>query len=301
VAAQAASALDSQPEPPLSRAQLAAVLSCLVGLGALLIGVASGRFYAVEAAATGCVTLALGAALSGQLPLARLRRVLDDALVLSGSLFALFVAATSFTLVLRLLGTDHLIEQVLSSLPGGAMGRLAGGLAMIGACSLVLDAFEMIFVVIPVVLPVVLTQVGDAQWVGVLTLLVLQLSFMLPPLGYAVMLSAARLAGDGAAPSTLGPTQGEPVPCAPPIRVAGLIGALAPYVATSVVLLLAVALMPALVHGFDAPTVADAATLSNDEVTRRMQAAPSSREGDKADAADPMRGFDLPASGTAPN
>jgi TRAP-type mannitol/chloroaromatic compound transport system permease large subunit len=291
----AATVLDIQPEPPLSRAQLAAVLSCLIGLGALLVGVANGRFYAVEAAATGCVALALGAALSGQLPLARLRRVLDDALVLSGSLFALFVAATSFTLVLRLLGTDHLVEQVLTALPGGAMGRLAGGLAMIGACSLVLDAFEMIFVVIPIVLPVVLTQVGDAQWVGVLTLLVLQLSFMLPPLGYAVMLSAARLAGGGAGAST----HGLAGPSAPTIDVAGLVRSLAPYVATSVALVLAVAMVPALVHGFDAPVVDDAATLSNDDVTRSMQAAPSSREGSRADEVDPMRGFDMPASGAA--
>jgi TRAP-type mannitol/chloroaromatic compound transport system permease large subunit len=287
----------TQAEPPLSRAQTGAVLSCLLGLGALLVGVASGHFYAVEAAATGCVTLAEAAALMGQLPLVRLRLVLDDALVLSGSLFALFVAATSFTLVLRLLGTDHLVEQVLSSLPGGAMGRLAGALAMIGACSLVLDAFEMIFVVIPIVLPIVLTQVADAQWVGVLTLLVLQLSFMLPPLGYAVMLSAARLAGNDAGSTAGGTAQ----PAVAPIKIASLIISLAPYVASSVALLLTVALAPALVHSFDAPLAAKAATLSNDEVTRSMQAAPSSREGSKAEDADSMRGFDLPAGTPAPH
>jgi len=52
----------------------------------------------------------------------------------------------------------------------------------------VLDAFEIIFVVVPILLPQVLVQVADATWVAVLTLLILQASFLLPPFGYAVLM-----------------------------------------------------------------------------------------------------------------
>ena len=61
-------------------------------------------------------------------------------------------------------------------------------LATVAACALVLDALEMIFVVIPVVMPALLMQVGDAAWVAVLTLLILQASFLAPPFGYAVLM-----------------------------------------------------------------------------------------------------------------
>ena len=42
-------------------------------------------------------------------------------------------------------------------------------------------------------MPPVLTRVDDALWVAVLSLLALQMSFLLPPLGYAVMMSGARI------------------------------------------------------------------------------------------------------------
>jgi TRAP-type mannitol/chloroaromatic compound transport system permease large subunit len=56
----------------------------------------------------------------------------------------------------------------------------------------VLDAFEMIFVVIPVVMPPLLMRVPDATWVAVLTLLILQTSFLIPPFGYSVLMVRNR-------------------------------------------------------------------------------------------------------------
>jgi len=52
----------------------------------------------------------------------------------------------------------------------------------------VLDAFEMIFVIVPVVIPPLLTLVHNVTWVAVLTLLILQASFLVPPFGYAVLM-----------------------------------------------------------------------------------------------------------------
>src|SRR5258706_11240246 len=46
----------------------------------------------------------------------------------------------------------------------------------------------MIFVVIPVLAPPLLVRVPDAPWVAVLLLMILQTSFLVPPLGYAVIL-----------------------------------------------------------------------------------------------------------------
>jgi TRAP-type mannitol/chloroaromatic compound transport system permease large subunit len=67
-------------------------------------------------------------------------------------------------------------------------------LAVIGLCAFALDAFEIIFVIIPIVIPALRVRVADARWVSVLVLLTLQSSFLLPPFGYALMMvrGAAR-------------------------------------------------------------------------------------------------------------
>jgi len=168
-------------------ATVAIVIFCL------LAGVAIGWIYALEAAAMGGVLLFTVALLRGQLSLASIRLVLGDTMALTGALFALLIAATTFSLVLRAFGTDRLISQALQSLGSQPWMLLLSVLAGMLACSFVLDAF-MIFLVIPLVMPPVLMTVNDAAWVAAsLVLLVLQLGFLLPPVGYALVMSRSML------------------------------------------------------------------------------------------------------------
>jgi len=103
----------------------------------------------------------------------------------------------------------------------------------------VLDAFEMIFVIIPIVAPPLIAELGDAQQAAVLLLLVLQLSFLLPPMGYAVVMTRARLAAQAGL---------LPLP--------ELIRALTPWVAAQALVTCAVFLWPAMVHQLDPPAPA---------------------------------------------
>ena len=57
-----------------------------------------------------------------------------------------------------------------------------------------LDAFEIVFLVVPLVMPPVLAVVDDPAWVAALTLLVLQAGFLLPPFGYAVVMARSMIA-----------------------------------------------------------------------------------------------------------
>lgn len=159
----------------------------------LLVLVAIGRVRAVEAAATaGLALLAWGAA-SRRLTWARLRLALDDAMATTGALFALLVAATTFSLLLRVFGTDRLVAQAMAALQGQPIAATLVVMAALLACAFVLDAFELIFLVVPVVMPPLLAQVSDAAWVATLTLLVLQAGFLLPPIGYAVVLARGQV------------------------------------------------------------------------------------------------------------
>jgi TRAP-type mannitol/chloroaromatic compound transport system permease large subunit len=161
---------------------------------ALLAGVALGYLYAVEAAATGGMALATYGLLTRTLDRKVLAEALDDTIAITGALFALLVAATFFTLVQRAFGTDRWLAAAFAGAGSDANLLLAAVLAGLALCAFVLDAFEMIFVVIPLVIPPLLTRVTDATWVAVLTLLILQASFLVPPFGYAVLMARSRIA-----------------------------------------------------------------------------------------------------------
>jgi len=205
----------------------------LAALVLLLGGVATGYFYAVEAAAMGGFALLAAGLLTGRLNGPILRDLFHDAIAITGALFSLLLAATTFTLVLRLLGTDRLVNNLVGAIPGGDILVVAIVLGVIGLCAFVLDAFEIIFVIVPIVIPSLLVRVADARWVAVLVLLTLQSSFLLPPFGYALMMVR------GAAK--------DPAPFRPFVR------ALVPFLAAQWLLLVVVLLVPSLVHFGDKP------------------------------------------------
>jgi tripartite ATP-independent transporter DctM subunit len=226
----------------------------LISLLVLLGGVATGYFYAVEAAAMGAFALLSGGIVSGRLPAKVLNEVLHDAIAITGALFSLLIAATTFTLVLRLLGTDRLVNNLVGGIPGGDIPAVAVVLGVIGLCAFVLDAFEIIFVIVPIVIPPLLIRVADARWVAVLVLLTLQSSFLLPPFGYALMM----VRGVAKNPA--------------PFRA--FVRALMPFLVAQWLLLIVVLLVPKLVHiGENAANSSRnlAAPVSNEEVDKRLR------------------------------
>jgi len=242
------------PKPaPLSVAQ---GLIAAVALGFLLLllgGVALGYFYAVEAAAMGAFALLVAGLLSGRLPKAVLNELLRDAIALTGALFSLLLAATTFTMVLRLLGTADLAGQIVSSIPGGDVAAVTVVLGLIALSAFVLDAFEIIFVIVPIVIPPLLIRVADARWVAVLVLLTLQSSFLLPPFGYALMMVRGVLRE--------------------PVSFRAFLRALVPFLAAQWLLLLLVLLFPQLTHPgqtLDDGARLPPAALSDEEFNRRL-------------------------------
>jgi tripartite ATP-independent transporter DctM subunit len=182
----------AQPVGALSRSERWTVLVVPTLIIVLLGLVVTGHARAVEAAATaGLVLMGWGFA-SRQLTRTVLMRVLDDTMAMTGALFALLVAAVTFSLLLRAFGTDVLVAEWMRALQGQPVLAMLVVLTVLLGAAFVLDAFELIFLVIPIVMPPLLAVVGDAAWVAALTLLVLQAGFLLPPLGYALVLARAQ-------------------------------------------------------------------------------------------------------------
>jgi tripartite ATP-independent transporter DctM subunit len=249
-----AAQLQAARERP-SGGEIALSVASVAFLALLLSGVATGRIYAVEGAAAGALVLFIAGIVTRRITTRTLGPMLADTLATTGTLFAPLLAATTFTLVLRMLGTDKLIEAWVAAFPGGDLTVSAAILGSIFVAAFVLDAFEIIFVAVPILIPPLLVRVPDAAWVSTLVLLTLQASFLLPPVGYALMMTRGILGSDV------------------PLMV--FARALAPFLAMQALVVALTLSFPHIVHLLDPPNLqsrgSGAPALSKDELEKKLQ------------------------------
>ena len=164
------------------KAVVPAVSLILAVLGSIFFGVAT----PTEAAGVGAAGAMLLAGLRKQLRGGVLRDVMRQTSRTTGFIFAIFVGATAYSLVLRGLGGDQLIERVFLGLPFGPTGILLSILAFTFLLGFFLDWIEITLVVLPLVAPVVEGLGFDLVWFTVLFAVCLQTSFLTPPVGFAL-------------------------------------------------------------------------------------------------------------------
>ena len=166
-------------QPALLEALLAPVLLIAAVLGSILGGVAT----PTEAASVGAVGAILLAARKAGLR-GLMMPVVEKTTQITAMIFLILIGATLFSLVFRALGGDDMVHRALSNLPGGVNGAVLAVMLAMFLLGFVMDAFEIIFVVVPIVAPALLTMPGvDPVWLGIMMAVNLQTSYMHPPLG----------------------------------------------------------------------------------------------------------------------
>ena len=154
----------------------------LAVLGSILGGIAT----PTEAAAVGSIGALLLVLVKGRLTLEMLRHACISTASITSMVFVLLLGASVFSIVFRMMGGDDLVHQLLSGLPGGAMGATIVVMAVMFVLGFILDTFEIIFIIIPITAPVLLHLGVDPVWLGVLVGVNLQTSFMTPPFGFSL-------------------------------------------------------------------------------------------------------------------
>ena len=118
------------------------------------------------------------------------REVVSEALTettrTTAYIFAIFLGATAFSLVLRGLGGDELIERGLLGLPFEPSGIIITILLVTFLLGFVLDWIEITLIVLPLVAPVVTGLGFDLIWFTVMFAVCLQTAFLTPPVGFAI-------------------------------------------------------------------------------------------------------------------
>jgi tripartite ATP-independent transporter DctM subunit len=161
----------------------------------IIVGVIAGWTTLSESAAFGAAGSVVLAALSRTLTLRRLHEAVVQTTIMTAMVFLIFVAASAFSLVFRLLGGVDRIEDLLTGLSLGNWGTLALVLAVIFVLGFFIDWIEIVVISFVIFRPVLdgldfSGFIGQPYlafgWITILVALTLQSSFLTPPFGFAL-------------------------------------------------------------------------------------------------------------------
>ena len=162
----------------------------VIVLGSILGGFAT----PTEAAGIGAAGALLLGLLRGRLSLGALVESADGTIRTVAMLFFIFVGATAFSYIFRMIGGDAFLVESAQSLNLGDWGLLFAMMAMIFVMGFFFDWIEITLIVLPIFAPIVaLMDLGDhvareslVYWFAVLVAINLQTSFLTPPFGFAL-------------------------------------------------------------------------------------------------------------------
>ena len=159
-------------------------------MGSIIGGIAT----PTEAAGVGAFGALLLCLLRKRINAKVLGDAMDDSVRTLAMLFFIFVAATGFAYVFRIIGGEEFIVEAARSLNMGDWGVLVMLMLMIFLMGFFFDWIEITLIMLPIVAPIVaLMDLGDhvaktdmIYWFAVLMAVNLQTSFLTPPFGFAL-------------------------------------------------------------------------------------------------------------------
>ncbi|MCW8902127.1 TRAP transporter large permease [Sedimenticola sp.] len=166
----------------------------VVVLGSIFAGWAT----PTEAGAFGAVGAMILAVLKRRLTLSSVLDSMTETAKLTSMVMFILVGSQAFSLVFRGLYGDLWVEDLLTSLPGGAIGFLILVNLAVFVLGFFIDFFEIAFIIVPLLAPVVVRILAPMfaefdepgrmalVWFGVMIGMNLQTSFLTPPFGFSL-------------------------------------------------------------------------------------------------------------------
>ncbi len=219
---------DIAEETPLNlRKLLVALLPPLVLIFIVLGSIIAGFATPTEAAGVGAMGALLLAFVQRKLSVKRMQDVMLETTKVTSMVFLILIGASIFSLVFRGFGGEELVHGFLADLPGGIFAAMAIVMLVVFILGFILDFIEITFVVVPIVAPVLLSMGIDPIWLGIMLAVNLQTSFLTPPFGFALFYMR------GVAPRT--------------VATSDIYRGVVPFIFIQIMLLIALAVWPALV------------------------------------------------------
>jgi tripartite ATP-independent transporter DctM subunit len=175
---------------PITGRALLGLLWAVVPAAGLILAVLGTIFFGIatptEAAGVGAFGAMLLALAKRRLDVQVVREVCRQTTRTTAFIFAIFLGATAYSLVLRGLGGDELIEGMVKGLPFGKDGIVIAVLLFAFFLGFFLDWIEITLIVLPLVGPIIQNMGYNLVWFTVLFAVLLQTSFLTPPVGFSL-------------------------------------------------------------------------------------------------------------------
>jgi tripartite ATP-independent transporter DctM subunit len=151
-------------------------------LGSIIGGIAA----PTEAASIGALGSILVALLARKLTWQVLTETVRNTLRISAMVFFILICAQAFSLAFRGLDGDQLVLQLFELVPGGPTADIIFMLFLLFILGFFMEWIEISYIVLPLFLPILNATGADMVWISILVCLVLQTSFLTPPVGWSL-------------------------------------------------------------------------------------------------------------------
>lgn len=186
-----------EAQPLLGAWTLAKMILPIAVLVAVVLGGLYGGFItATEGGAVGSAGALLFAVLKRRLGMKRFWQVLLEAGAVTTALLLLIVGANLYSRVLAMTGLPMQFGSWFASLDVGLYGAMAIFIIFLLVLGCLMDAASILFITVPLVLPVFKAMNVDMVWLGVVTVLVIEIGLLTPPFGISVFAVKSSLDDD---------------------------------------------------------------------------------------------------------
>ncbi|MBS3732816.1 MAG: TRAP transporter large permease subunit [Desulfobacterales bacterium] len=156
------------------------ILIVVMVLGSIVLGITT----PTEAAAMGVAGALLSALVYRQLNWQLLKEAALRTLRLTGMIMWILFGAYCFTAAYHGMGAHHLMENMMTHIPGGAYGSLIFIMFIIFVLAMVLDPAGIMMICVPVFVPIIKSFGFDPLWFGILFVINMEIGYMTPPFGF---------------------------------------------------------------------------------------------------------------------
>jgi tripartite ATP-independent transporter DctM subunit len=165
----------------------------LAVLGSIFMGITT----VTEASGIGAVGAMILTILKRKFSFKVLKEVVYATFNTTAYIFGILVGATCFSLVLRGVGGDEVIQSAITSLPFGPIGIVVSILFIVFILGFFLDWVEITLIILPLIAPIVpklglhingygVVSQPELVWFLILVAVTLQTSFLSPPVGFSL-------------------------------------------------------------------------------------------------------------------
>lgn len=180
--------------PPMSARTMVGMMGPILLLIVLVLGgLYGGIFTATESGAVGAAGAFAIALAKGRLNWQRLWRLLTETGHVTSSLILLIIAANIYSRMLTVSGLPTWIGDWIAGMELGFAALLAAYLLIVLALGTLMDSASILLIVIPLFLPVFKLLGADLVWLGVVTVIVVEIGLLTPPFGMAVFIVKSAL------------------------------------------------------------------------------------------------------------